>query len=728
MNKRTMRQALGINLLAMLLCTAMLIGTTFAWFTDTASSGINRIQAGTLDVDLLMYKETADEYVSIADGTGDIFNETDDGMWEPGKTKIAFLAVENKGNLALRYNILIDVTDFGLAGSLDYAIMDGLTQNDFEAAGMTSWAAILAASGIQTGTLAAGKTTAAPYGVLLPANGADEDGRDYFVIAVHMREDAGNEYQDKSVTIDVNVAATQHTYESDSFGNQYDAKATFANGLAAIGSVSETVTSADTVFTLGNTAGTIQASGSTSVGADITLTSEAANDTSAAVVSALNTHGDAVGVSYNIAVTGQTPGTPVTVDIFLGTGLSIIGFYHNGTLMVAVNDRADLSDGSFYYDISSGYLTFTTSTFSTFTAVVKQATDWLEFADTGWYNTTQTSFTLNSASQLAGLARLTITGTDNFQGKTILLANDISLAGYDWTPIGETGSYGDSSKAFRGIFDGQGHTISDMKCNFRDTIVENPGLFASTDGATIQNLTLTGESGGAGLVHMSVGALTVRNCTMDVDVATTRTRAAGFISHAYNPTAILFENCTNAGDLSAPAYAGGFIGQLYNYNKTTVTNVQLNQCTDTGNVQAADGAGGFFSIIVHSNSNINFRNIQLINCMNSGTITATTNAGGFVGIINSSSLTITGGQNSGAVTGGTYAGGILGCIGSASGAAPSQEMFVTISGCSNSATITGSAGYVGQILGYKAPAVDTNQYFTVNISGNTANGTIVSNG
>lgn len=114
--------------------------------------------------------------------------------------------------------------------------------------------------------------------------------------------------------------------------------------------------------------------------------------------------------------------------------------------------------------------------------------------------------------------------------------------------------------------------------------------------------------------------------------------------------------------------------------------------------------------------------------MNSGTITATTNAGGFVGIINSSSLTITGGQNSGAVTGGTYAGGILGCIGSASGAAPSQEMFVTISVCSNSATITGSAGYVGQILGYKAPAVDTNQYFTVNISGNTENGTIVSNG
>ncbi len=116
------RKSLLLSFVSLLICVSLLIGTTLAWFTDSATSGVNRIIAGNLKIDLLMDK--GDGYVSIANGKGDVFNEIDDGLWEPGKTKIAYLAVQNKGNLALKYNIIIDVTDEGLVGALEYAIIN----------------------------------------------------------------------------------------------------------------------------------------------------------------------------------------------------------------------------------------------------------------------------------------------------------------------------------------------------------------------------------------------------------------------------------------------------------------------------------------------------------------------------------------------------------------------------------------------------------------------------
>ena len=56
-NSRSTKSALFTSVVAILLCCTMLLGTTFAWFTDTATSSGNRIQAGTLDVDLLVYDE-----------------------------------------------------------------------------------------------------------------------------------------------------------------------------------------------------------------------------------------------------------------------------------------------------------------------------------------------------------------------------------------------------------------------------------------------------------------------------------------------------------------------------------------------------------------------------------------------------------------------------------------------------------------------------------------------
>lgn len=228
---KRVKRRMFFSLFCMLVCVSMLIGTTLAWFTDQASSDVNKIVAGNLDVDLVMWNGT--EYVSIAGEDGAIFgcenslvaqNDSTDTLWEPGKTQIVYLGVRNKGNLALKYNIIINVIDGGLVGALEYAILDGV---DASAPGFTppaSWEAIKSTHGVQTGDVVAGIIVAASDGVLdgIAQNPPVQDETDYFALAVHMKEDAGNQYMGKDITIDVSVFAGQMTAESDSFDNQYD--------------------------------------------------------------------------------------------------------------------------------------------------------------------------------------------------------------------------------------------------------------------------------------------------------------------------------------------------------------------------------------------------------------------------------------------------------------------------------------------------------------------------
>lgn len=233
-SSKNTKRALLASVLSIALCCAMLIGSTFAWFTDSVTNTGNRIQAGNLEIDLLMDKQDGNGYVSIAGGEGDIFKEaqiaqnSNKTLWEPGKTQIVYLGVQNKGSLALKYNILLDVTDNGLVGALEYAVLDGAQARDL--AGVTDWEALKAMGGAQTGDIAAGRTTAAPNGCLDEIVNGTQDETDYFALAVHMKEDAGNEYQGKDITIDVTVVATQATAEEDGFGdNQYDKDAAYAD-------------------------------------------------------------------------------------------------------------------------------------------------------------------------------------------------------------------------------------------------------------------------------------------------------------------------------------------------------------------------------------------------------------------------------------------------------------------------------------------------------------------
>ena len=206
-NQKATKRALLTSVMALVMCVVMLVGTTFAWFTDTASTGVNKIQAGNLDVALEM--KDGDSWVS-AEGKTLTFKTKDNRaadqiLWEPGCTyELPELRVVNNGNLALKYMIKITGIkgDAKLNEVIKWTITDSATDTDI----------VAAATG----------TSPAEY-KLLKANDAH-----ILTIKGEMDKNAGNEYQGLSIDgISITVYATQYTYEKDSINDQYDANAAY---------------------------------------------------------------------------------------------------------------------------------------------------------------------------------------------------------------------------------------------------------------------------------------------------------------------------------------------------------------------------------------------------------------------------------------------------------------------------------------------------------------------
>ena len=193
-NRKSTKRALLGSVMAMVLCLAMLVGATFAWFTDTASTGVNKIQAGKLDVALEM--KEGGNWVSAEGKTLDFVKaagaENEAILWEPGCTyTLPELRVVNNGNLALKY--MIKITGIKGDAKLNEAI---------------EWT---------IGDVAMGAEQH------LKAGESNE-----FTIKGHMKESAGNDYMDLTISgISITVYATQDTVESDSFNNQYDKNAAY---------------------------------------------------------------------------------------------------------------------------------------------------------------------------------------------------------------------------------------------------------------------------------------------------------------------------------------------------------------------------------------------------------------------------------------------------------------------------------------------------------------------
>ena len=205
-NRKATKRALLTSVMALVMCVVMLVGTTFAWFTDTATANVNAIKSGNLNVD--MVDETGASLVGrtlswqkAAGGAGQEI------LWEPGATyNLNAFRIVNKGSLALKYEITVN----GVKGSSKL----------LEAINFTAK--------INGREEALNNLT----GVLLPkgatAQTADEvvEKTDLITISGTMKTDAGNEYQGLTIDgVSITVVATQYTYEYDSNGKTYDGTA-----------------------------------------------------------------------------------------------------------------------------------------------------------------------------------------------------------------------------------------------------------------------------------------------------------------------------------------------------------------------------------------------------------------------------------------------------------------------------------------------------------------------
>lgn len=205
--------SLLLSLLSTVMCFAMLVATTYAWFTDTATSGINKIVAGNLDVEL----QDADGETLAADAS--LFKK--DFKWEPGALLIGDeFQVANVGNLALTYVLSLKAVEevktpdgHSLSEVIKVAeVNDTYTDRQSMIDGCT-WTNI--------GSYSKNVITMTP--------GA----KDKYQLALYWEPNSnaidnqynmnnGNQGKTLSITFGVNVFATQTAYENDSFGNTYD--------------------------------------------------------------------------------------------------------------------------------------------------------------------------------------------------------------------------------------------------------------------------------------------------------------------------------------------------------------------------------------------------------------------------------------------------------------------------------------------------------------------------
>ena len=556
--KRTKRALLG-SVMAMVLCLAMLVGATFAWFTDTASTNVNKIQAGNLDVVLEM--QNADgkwvsaegktlDFVKAADAKGEAI------LWEPGCTyELPALRIRNNGNLALKYQVII--TGINGSAKLNTAI---------------DWTIGDVAMGAEQ-HLAAGESNA-------------------FTIKGHMKESAGNEYMNESIDgIAITVVATQNTVESDSFGKDYDADAEYP--VVAVANVN---TNGDTVLKDKEEDHTIQVTvpaGALDEGVQ-SLKLEVVKSATPAGVEVASTESSQ---SYEVTMKDQsgnavsTNGTLMTVEMNVGKNRTALKLYHDGEKMT--KDSGTLTDAAdhYVYDAATGYVTMKVSHFSPFTAVFARDY-WTDHAADGYATPVDTAnkvVTVASAEELALFAKEVTDDGKNYSGYTLNLTNDADLGEYLWKPIN---GYNRLSGI---VVNGNGHTIRNMKVRgCTNSSVYGAGFIGDINGAiTIQDIAFDGAdvffvnyakpqfAGNVGGVVLGY----TYGTTLFENVSVTNSSIWGFgkigilLGMGADPgVKVTFKDCVSKNNTIHAAYdMGGLAGMIQRGNG--VDNASVENCT-----------------------------------------------------------------------------------------------------------------------------------------------------
>lgn len=522
------KHSLKTSLTALLLCFVMLVGTTFAWFTDEVTSANNIIKAGNLDIGMSWSFDNVNWNDVEGDAATPVLSR--DIIWEPGYTAIRYVKVSNLGSLAFKYKMAINPT--GTAGDLADVIdvsYDVVTGNsafvaptaDNKQGSLTevgSLSDLIDANGIVAG------------GVLLPANELVANyfsGEIIICVAFHMDEFAGNDYQDSSIGTDfgINLYATQYDYENDSFDNTYDDNATWPDEMnfdttVSLGSVQTlnneltselTIRYNDSIYAV-LPAGVKLADGVNS----LSFSGKAVENTNNIIIEDANSS-----KSYDIHIEGIADDNQQPIKVYLGAILdknlddTELKLYHENDPMTRVDSVIEFGNNNQYtYDPATGDVVLYVDNFSEFQMVKTSADKWDgETIATGFASGSGTEadpYMIETAAQLAYF-RNQVDAGNSFKGKFVKLGADINLARKPFDPIGfgywsesKATADADTNTVFMGTFDGGNHTIYNLyengweldpdktKYSTYTYSTAGAGLFASIKDATIKNLMING--------------------------------------------------------------------------------------------------------------------------------------------------------------------------------------------------------------------------------------------
>ena len=559
-NKSTKRALIG-SAMSLILCITMLLGTTFAWFTDTASTSVHKIEAGTLKVELV--DENDEPLTEALNWVKADKGKNEDILWEPGASyHLPGFKIKNSGNLALKYKLQIAGIKEGnaeLLKALDFTFTEGDNTLNLS----------------EEGHLGADTTS------------------ELITISAKMKKTAGNEYQGMTVDgIAITVVAAQDTVEYDSNNNTYDQDATYP--MAAISGV---IKDGNTVLQENDSEYNVKLTApANSVGEDVdTLTLTVENTATPSNISVSDTQTSS---TFEVSLKDQN-GDPVSaagntlfeVEMNIGkdrTGLSI---YHNGNKMT--DDGTTLTENAdhYVYDSASGIVTMKVSSFSPFTAV---------FNKDSWSNRTETEFdtpisekdkvvTISNAKDLALFARQITDEGKSYSGYTVKFTNDIDLGECIWKPINGRG------KMDNIVFEGNGYKIKNMIVRgCTNSSGYGAGFIGDTSGSiTFKNITFDHadvlfKDGVEGKYWGNIGGIIMGytyGTTLFENVTVTNSEIEGYgkigilLGMGANPgVAVTFRNCISRNNIIHATYnMGGLAGLII--REKGVDNTKIEGCT-----------------------------------------------------------------------------------------------------------------------------------------------------
>ncbi len=568
------------SILSLALCLSLIVGGTFALFTSESKTNV-AITSGKVEVVATIENLAVHSPTAIAeDGTiVDDTNAAANGVFANGGTatiedatltldkmtpgdEVTFdIRIENNSTVAVQYRTLLAVSENnGLFEGLNVTVGDVPFVTDKR---QTPWTSLAVGS----------EDIIVSVEVLLPST-------------------AGNEYQEKSAKLSFTVSAVQGNTDTSDINSEEDAllydgantvnipAGTLPRGQVAKLNIDKTATAPAAVATLDNT-----------------------------VISAMDISiVDADGNPIDMPTANYT----VTMDIGKGLDATKLAIYHNDQKVEPIS-----------YNAGTGIVTFTTTSFSPFVAVLEGVG------------------TIDSAEDLIALSNAVNAG-DNKEGIIYNLAADIDLTDVEWTAIGAT-AVNSPAVAFAGTFDGQGHTISNLKdaalfgtvhgtvknLKLEDVSANAPigGFLVATlggklEGCSVKNATVTSTTtGSSGMVGFAGIGAVIDKCSVDgytltvTNTEDNRDKVGGLVGQASGATITnsSVSNITLNGVYKTKEW-GGFVGRHANYGtieNCTATNVKINV---SGYAQSVGGFVGAPANATIKNCDVNGVTIKVNNC------------------------------------------------------------------------------------------------------------------